>query len=198
MILGTYGRLIKVTPDYLAIVESLLRRHPGITFAIGGSGDPAPVRRFIAERGLEKRIHLFDGYVDGHLWGHALDVFLDTFPLHGGASCREVIAKGGPVVSLHDEDMPNLSEDERIPTLVARSLAGYEAIVSRLVDDRAFLEAARQQTRQFARSRPNKRDYATSADRVLRTLARRHDRDRAVAWLKSLGPVRWRRADRLL
>jgi hypothetical protein len=192
LVIGCYGRLIKITPEYLALVRSLVEQHPGMTVAIGGSGDAEPIQRFIAQHQLEKRVRLFPGYVDGHVWGHVLDVFLDTFPLHGGASCREMVAKGKPVVSLHDADMPNLAEEERVPPLVAQNLTEYEQIVSRLIRDSGFRATMQAETLRLARTRPRQSDYAAKADKAFRTLIRRRHPGRILGWLQGFNPLRRR------
>jgi len=196
LIIGSYGRLIKITPDYLALILRLVEAHPEITVAIGGSGDAEPIQHFIAQHRLEQRVRLFAGHVDGHLWGHVLDIFLDTFPLHGGASCREMIAKGKPVVSLYDGDMPNLAEEERARALVAHSLDGYGAIASRLIQDAASRAEAMEATLDLARSRPRQADYAAKADEAFSTLIRRKQPGWMTRWLPALGFLRRDRRSR--
>lgn len=170
---GCYGRLAKITPAYLDIIATLLGRHPDIAVVIGGSGDAAPIRAFAAARGLPaERFALFDEYVDGHVWGRLLDVFLDTFPQQGGASCREMIAKGGPVVSAVSPDMPNLAQ-ERVASLTAADPAAYLAIASRLAGDDEFLDQARAETRALFARMPTRADYAATIDAgITQVLAR--------------------------
>ena len=172
---GSYGRLVKITPAYLDIIATLLERHPDIAVAIGGSGDGGPIRAFAVARGLPaERFALFDEYVDGHVWGRLLDVFLDTFPQQGGASCREVIAKGGPVVSAVSPEMPNLAR-ERVPSLTAADPADYLAIASRLAVDDGFLDQARAETQALFARMPTRADYAATFDAgITQALARRH------------------------
>lgn len=187
---GTYGRLVKITPDYLNIVATLLERHPDIAVAIGGSGDGAPIRAFAAARGLPPdRFALFDEYVDGHVWGRVLDVFLDTFPQQGGASCREMIAKGVPVVSAVSPDMPNLAR-ERVKALTAKDPAAYLAIASRLAADDGFLARAQADTRALFARMPTRADYAAAFDAGIRSALRRRRGGAAALLDRALGAFR--------
>ena len=77
-LVGTYVRFAKITADFLTVVTALLARHPGLIVVLGGTGDGGWIRDFIAIRGLSGRLVLVEKYVDGHVWGHMLDVFLDT------------------------------------------------------------------------------------------------------------------------
>src|SRR5205823_7542996 len=79
-LIGTYGRLAKISPEFLGVVTEILRQLPNVTVILGGTGDGTWIRQFIAEQGLAGRLELIDHYVDGHVWGQMLDVFLETFP----------------------------------------------------------------------------------------------------------------------
>jgi hypothetical protein len=169
-LVGTYGRLAKITPDFLDIVAQLVERHPRLVVLLGGTGDGGWIREFITARGLIGRIELVGRYVDGHLWGHLLEVFLDTFPQGGGVASREVMAKGRPVATISG-DGPE--EDNEVPILVARDHAEYVAIVSRLLDDRGFYEEACAATRAFVASRPGEAEFAAAVDAAIATAVRR-------------------------
>ncbi len=49
--------------------------------------------------GLADRV-FFEGFVDPHVFGYAIDLYLDTFPLESGESLNEYITKGGVAISL--------------------------------------------------------------------------------------------------
>jgi hypothetical protein len=133
-IAGFYGRLVKITPEFCNIALRILERHPGTIVALGGTGNAEPILQFVKEHGLEDRMFVINEFVDGHVWGHVLDIFLDTFPLMGGYSCREVMAKGKPVVYMPSTEMPNL-QMLRDPGLQAVTSEEYIAHVSRLLGD---------------------------------------------------------------
>ena len=172
-LIGTYGRLAKITPDFLEIIADLLTRHKQIMVILGGTGDGSAIRQFVAGRGLAGRLELVEGYVDGHVWGHILEIFLDTFPLAGGISAREMVARTRPVVTMRSADYPTFTEEERVPLLVARDPQSYVETVSRLIEDPSFYAAACAATRDFVASRPREPDYAAAVVRALTAVVRR-------------------------
>lgn len=189
-LIGCYGRLAKITPKYLEIAAELLARHGDAVIVIGGTGDATMIRQFIAERNLAGRLELVEAYVDGHVWGHLLEIFLDTSPQEGGLSAREVIAKGRPVVTIRGA----WSEQDRIPMLVAEDATGYLDIASRLLQERQFYEAACAATRDFVASRLDDADYVANLDNAVRAViarvrgeASQRDRDEAGARLAGWG-----------
>jgi hypothetical protein len=124
-LIGTYVRLAIITPDFLEIITDLLARHPQLVVAIGGNGDGGWIHEFIAASGLAGRLVLIDEFVDGHAWGHMLDIFLDTS--YGATSAgREVMAKGKPVVCLRNPT----TERERVPMLIADDRDVYRSRVA--------------------------------------------------------------------
>lgn len=172
-LIGTYGRLAKITRPFIETVSAACAGHPDVTVLLGGSGDASSIRETLAALGLADRFVVVDSYVDGHVWGHLLDVFLDTFPQPGGASCLEVIAKGKPVVALSTRDSANLARRQRVASLVADDPACYEQIVRRLLGDQPFYQSACEETRRLAASFPNESSYAVELADAIRALRRR-------------------------
>lgn len=168
-LVGTYGRLAKITPEFLAIAAELLARHQEIVVILGGTGDGGWIRDFITARNLTGRLELVEGYVDGHVWGHLVEVFLDTFPQEAGFAGREVMAKGRPIVSLRSP----WSEKDRIPMLVANDREAYARIVSRLIENRDFYEEACTATRAFVASGPREQEYAAAVHDALSIVIQR-------------------------
>jgi tetratricopeptide (TPR) repeat protein len=162
-LIGTYGRLAKITPDFLDIAAQLLARHSDILVILGGTGDGGWIREFITARGLTGRLEVVEGYVDGHVWGHLLEVFLDTFPQEAGFAGREVMAKSRPVVSLRSP----WSEKDRVPMLVVNDREAYADIVSRLIEDRVFYESAVSATRSFVTAGARELDHAAAVANAL-------------------------------
>ncbi len=179
---GTYARLIKITPEFLAIVAELLRRHPDLGIVLGGTGDGSHIREFASRHGFPaNRFRLVEEHVDGHTWGQLLDVFLDTFGQQGGFSCREMIAKGRPVLTTISPDMPNLAR-ERVTFLTAADEQEYLTIASRLAADDEFLGAAQAATRALAERMPGRAEYAAAFDRaVSAAITRRRERGAPAA-----------------
>jgi len=182
-LIGSYGRLAKITPALLEAVAAAIRDVPDVSVVLGGSGDPRPLRAAIAHLSEPERFQVHDRFIQGHLWGHLLDVFLDSFPQPGGASCLEVIAKGKPVVSLVTPDAPNLARLERVAMLTARDPSGYAAVLRRLLREPAFLEKARAETRRLAARYPKPAHYPAMLDQAL-SEARRGPRGPLVRALR--------------
>ena len=124
-------------------------------------------------------------FVDGLVWAEFLDVFLDTFPLAGGYSCREVMAKGKPIVHMLSEDMPNLDEFLD-PELGAQSVDDYVYRVSRLLQDRALYTRACERALQLAREQADLRPFAETFHIALQAAVERVAMDYADEAAKAL------------
>jgi hypothetical protein len=141
-LIGSYGRFSKITLPYLEAVEKILLRCPDVGFALGGTGDAAHIRTFIANSAAGSRITVEERYVSGHVWGHILELMLDTWPVTGGIAAREMLAKSKPVVTLHSEEMPAM-DLQRDPALVARSWEGFVDMAVHLLQNKdAYGEAS--------------------------------------------------------
>lgn len=171
-LIGTYGRLSKITPDLIAIVADVLRSHPDVTAVFGGIGDAALLKSAIEASAIPERFVIVQDFVDGHLWGHLLSIFLDTFPIPGGASCLEVAAKGKPIVSMFSSDAPNLAREQRVQMLVAHNLTAYGGILSRLLADPAFYAEASAATRRLDVEYPLPESYGPQLSSALNHVRR--------------------------
>lgn len=145
---GVYGRMAKITPAYMALVEQILLRDPRAIFFAGGTGRVSPLfdRKLASPAG--DRMVIYNDFIDGHVISECLDVFLDSFPFPGGMSCVEVQARGVPVVWMapaSDEEQLIIG-DQRDPRLRADSAATYVDHAVRLGDPavRADFNAAAQ------------------------------------------------------
>ena len=161
-LIGNFGRLVKVTEPCLRAAEQILLQCPDVAFVTGGTGDATAIRAFIKRSIVGDRMHVVEGYVPGHSWGRLLDVFLDTWPVTGGESCREMIAKRRPVVTMRSAEMPAILE-ERESRLVANTWTEYSDMVVRLLRDSQAYAAACDRAFAFAQSRTA---HAAFADRV--------------------------------
>jgi hypothetical protein len=86
----------------------------------------------------------FEGYVDAHIYGHIIDIFLDSFPLEHGNSKWEFAVKDGgkPMVlfgkkisstDLYDNFIEFGYKKELIPLL--ETIDGYLEFSSKLIED---------------------------------------------------------------
>jgi hypothetical protein len=165
-IIGFYGRLVKITPAHCEIISRILQRHADTIVVLGGTGNSLPILSFIKEHHLEERLFVVNEFVDGHVWGHFLDVFLDTFPLTGGYSCREVIAKGKPIVHMLSDEMPNLNTFLD-PELQAADANTYVDHVSRLLTDAACHRRACERAIAISREHADTKPFASTLHSAL-------------------------------
>lgn len=150
-LIGNYGRLVKVTEPCLMAAEAILRRVPDVAFVTGGTGDPRPIEAFIAQSPVGDRMAVIPGFVPGHEWGRLLHLFLDTWPITGGESSREMIAKGRPVIARRSAEMPAI-DAQRDPLLIADSWDEYVAKAERLLRDGEAYAGACARAEAMARS----------------------------------------------
>jgi hypothetical protein len=137
VVYGFYGRMAKITDDYMAQVEAILLRDPRAIFFAGGTGRITPLTDCAERSPVGERILIFNDFIDGHVISECIDVFLDTHPFPGGMSCIEVQAHEVPVIWMgpdtQDEQMAIIA-DQRDPDLKARDAAQYVELAGALAD----------------------------------------------------------------
>lgn len=148
-ILGFFGRFIKVTEDYLAVVARILKAHPNVVFFAAGFGDPSIFDDILADPEIGKRVHTHVSPVDVSVYGRIVEMMLDSFPFAGGNILREMLFLGKPVVALHTPMMELHYENTIDPSLIARSRDDYEALVGRLLTDEEFYRERSEAARQY-------------------------------------------------
>lgn len=127
LIFGFYGRLVKISPEYLKRVEQILLQLENSVFFIGGLGNADLIQAFLQASPVRSRIHFAHSFVDGHLISAVMDVFLDSEPFPGGVSCVECQIKSVPVIwkeGFGDQTI-GLLADMRDPLLGAKDDADY-------------------------------------------------------------------------
>lgn len=137
-VIGVFTRLIKITPAYLGVIREVLLRHARAHFLVGGTGDPRALREFMAAPELAGRVTFLHRNVDLAVYAHALDLFVDTFPMIGGLACREIIAQGIPVLSLRSNEWGLKQEQDRDPVSVADDERGLLALIDRALTEPDF------------------------------------------------------------
>jgi len=93
VVLGSIGRLMKLSDEYLETVADILKQNQDTIYLACGSGPIEEKRAKVRALGVEDRF-IFAGWVDPHVYGHVIDIYLNTFPLKGGESVNEFRAKG--------------------------------------------------------------------------------------------------------
>lgn len=169
-VLGYYGRAAKVNESYLNIIREILRRHDDAIFILGCTGDASLISGFIAQNALEGRLILVNEFVDGHLYSEIFDIFMDTFPLVGGISCREAMAKEKPVVSMVSEEWNKLISVSRDPELVARDADAYTTIVDRLISDESYYREAGQRALQIVEQQSRAHELPEAIEEIVSSL----------------------------
>jgi glycosyltransferase involved in cell wall biosynthesis len=160
LLLGTLAREEKLdSRPYLESIAEILRLNPDAGFLWTGHTRHPGIAAFFAERGLAARTH-FVGWVDTALYGAALDLFLETFPLGCGITGYQALAAGVPLLSYLDANTvfgmqywsdlmgragtpANVTREQldAYPVLCARDPIEYVELATRMLRDPAFREA---------------------------------------------------------
>jgi glycosyltransferase involved in cell wall biosynthesis len=169
VLLGTLAREEKIaSAPFLEAVATVLQRHPECGYLWTGRARHAGVDRFFHDRGLDRRCH-FVGWVDSALYGAALDVFLETFPLGCGITGYQALASGVPLLSYLDRNtvfgmqywneldsatggkasQATRATLDAYPLLCAADAADYVGLASRLASDIAFRAAWAERERRY-------------------------------------------------
>lgn len=140
VVYGVYGRMAKITTDYMAQVEAILMRDPRAIFFAGGTGRISPIMERKRASPAGDRMVIYNDFIDGHVIGECIDIFLDSFPFPGGMSCIEVQARGVPVVWMAprpgSEQM--IIGDQRDHRLKARDADHYVELALQAADPAAW------------------------------------------------------------
>lgn len=91
--LGSIGRLIKIDNDeYLNCVKQILDQNPNTVYLACGVGNDETIKTKVTELGMEERF-IFIGWINPHIYGYVLDIYLNTFPEPSGESLNEYLSK---------------------------------------------------------------------------------------------------------
>lgn len=104
-ILGNIGRLVKIDDKgYLQTIIEILKDNPNTIFLACGSGNVEEIKSKIQsiDSAMLHRFY-FAGFVDSAIYGHILDLWLDSFPMQQGESRVEFSAKDKPSLILSQE-----------------------------------------------------------------------------------------------
>lgn len=140
VVYGVYGRMAKITPDYMELIEAILLRDPDAIFFAGGTGRVSPIDAIQRTSPAGRRMVIHNDFIDGHVISECIDIFLDTFPFPGGMSCIEVQARGVPVVWMapsSDSELGIIAE-QRDHRLRARGADHYVELARQAADPAAW------------------------------------------------------------
>lgn len=130
VILGSIGRLTKLnSKEYWQCVVEIMQRYPQSIYLACGGGNQSLISECITSYFTQEaqaqeflqRVH-FTGYIDSGIYGHIIDIWLDSFPLEQGESRIEYVAKGGLSIM-----MSKIPQEQRIEGIKA-SLKAWQGI----------------------------------------------------------------------
>ncbi|MCD8554303.1 hypothetical protein [Seleniivibrio sp.] len=113
VVLGSIGRIMKLSDEYLETIAEVLKQNPYAIYLACGDGPIAEKRVKVRELGIEDRF-IFTGWVDPHIYGHVIDIYLNTFPLTGGESVNEFLSKNGENILVTKTVVPLNPDQEKI------------------------------------------------------------------------------------
>jgi hypothetical protein len=137
VILGTIGRLVKIDSDeYLSVISKIMKENPNTIYLACGKGGKSSVEKKLKKHGIDRDRFIFAGMVNPHIFGWVIDVWPDTFPLGGGHSRDEFIAKKKPVV-FHIKRSEKYADYEK-GEFLAYTDEEYIEKINRLVKDEEY------------------------------------------------------------
>ena len=168
IILGSIQRLIKITPQYLEAVKTILQAHENTIMIIAGPGNTSEIEAFIKTNQLTKRVFL-PGFVDPHIYAHIFDIYLDTFYFPGGHSVLEVMAQNKPALTLFDAQWDGVLAS-RIKTLISYTVEEYITLAHQLIEDKAFYQQCVEATQKKVASLTNIKEMANDFETIFQEL----------------------------
>jgi len=95
VILGSIGRLVKLdNDDYMQTLSEILRSNPHTIYLACGTGNEESLKQKIVKYKIPQDRFFFEGFVNPHIYGYVIDVYLNTFPEPSGESVNEFMSKG--------------------------------------------------------------------------------------------------------
>lgn len=95
VILGSIGRLVKMdNDDYMQTLSEILRSNPNTIYLACGTGNEESLKQKIVKYAIPQNRFFFEGFVNPHVYGYVIDIYLNTFPEPSGESVNEFASKG--------------------------------------------------------------------------------------------------------
>ena len=168
-IIGCYGRFELINDEYLSVVKTILNKKDDAIFFVFGPGDQSLATSYFTRNGLQDRV-IISGMSDPHVFGWALDVFCEQWPIWSGQSSLEAMAKGIPVVSFMYEDFslwtrPNLHQ--RDSELITTSHQEYVDTVIRLLEDKEYYTLKQNSVKEIPQEATNLGERAKDVSRQI-------------------------------
>jgi hypothetical protein len=71
-----------------------LEENPKSIYLACGTGNEESIKQKLVKYNIPKERFLFEGFVNAHVYGYIIDVYLNTFPEPSGESANEFLKKG--------------------------------------------------------------------------------------------------------
>ncbi|ETD24726.1 hypothetical protein [Helicobacter macacae] len=135
VILGVMGRLAKIdSMDYLEVICEILQRREECVFVACGAGNEEVIKSKISQINPSVLSRFcFTGQIDSAVYGHIIDVWLDSFPMEQGESRIEYIAKGKGLALRY-----YACDEEEFLSEVGGQVDGVEWVVREVLSDLSF------------------------------------------------------------
>lgn len=95
VILGSIGRLVKMDNDaYMSTLAEIMNQHKNTLYLACGTGNEESIKQKIVKYKIPQERFFFTGFINPHVYGYVIDIYLNTFPETGGESVNEFLSKG--------------------------------------------------------------------------------------------------------
>ena len=95
VVLGSIGRLVKMDNDeYISTIAQILKENPNTIYLACGSGHEESIKQKLVKYDVPMDRFFFEGFVNAHVYGYVIDVYLNTFPEPSGEAVGEFVKKG--------------------------------------------------------------------------------------------------------
>ena len=93
LILGSIGRLVKIDNfEFLETVKKIILKNPKTVYLACGSGDKNSIIEKLLKLDILEYFY-FPGHINSHIYGHVIDIWLESFPYGNGESRAEYYNK---------------------------------------------------------------------------------------------------------
>jgi glycosyltransferase involved in cell wall biosynthesis len=171
VVAASIGREEKLdSPEFLAAVSRLLRRHPRLYFLWTGKSQRGSIVSHFEREGVGERAR-FVGWVDTRLYAQAIDLFLDSFPFPCGFTLKEAMAAGKPAVMFRSPE----SLETGVPGAITPVIEGPPGAENAAVRERMRSIFTRERDFDLYFCAANAQEYFDCADRLIADALLRRD-----------------------
>lgn len=164
-VIGSFARMEKFQPQFLNVLSKVLREKQNVKVLLAG-----PNERSVVTQHLKNFVDIGRAFVlpsiDVHVYGHLLDLALDSFPTHSGFSMLELMAKGVPVVAKMDAGIDGLWR-HRLPELLRKTDAELIDLLCHLSSDPTRLKTLSSKSTMLLSDELNDENFRDGLDNAI-------------------------------